>query len=98
MGQCQLLQVIGPATKITYHKQRAFEPVRLAVAKEVANDEYRQDEQSNHEDLKVEVHGLTQGPADNDDKGAVEQGSLDRRAEAVVESHVDGAVWERRQY
>jgi hypothetical protein len=51
----------------TYNKQSAFQPVGFTIPKEVSNHEDRQDEQNDHEDLKVQVQGFADGPGDEDD-------------------------------
>lgn len=72
----------------TYDEQRSFQVIRLAITEEIAYDQDGQNEQSDHEDLKVEVHGFVEDPANDDDKGRVEESGLDGRAEAVVEGEV----------
>lgn len=70
--------------------QGPLEVIRLSVTQEIAHDENGQYQAGNHEDLKVQVHRLVESPADNHDKGGVEKGGLDRRANAVEESKVLG--------
>ena len=72
----------------THNQHGTLEVIRLAIAQEVANNDNGQDKQDNHEDFKVEVHVLVHGPADQNDKRGVEQGRLDRGADAVEEGKV----------
>lgn len=72
----------------TYHQKSSLEVIRLPVTQEIANDQDGEDEEGDHEDLKVEIHGFVQGPADEDDEGGVEEGGLDGGAETVVECKV----------
>jgi hypothetical protein len=75
-------------TLLTYHEQGTFEIIRLAVAEEVPNHDDRQDQEHDHEDLKVEIHVFAHDPADDDDQGRIEERSLDGRANAVEEREV----------
>lgn len=78
----------GEKKKKTHNKQRALEVIRLPISKEVPHDDNGQDEQDDHEDLEVEVHGLVQDPAGEHDERGVEEGCLQRGAEAVEEGEV----------
>lgn len=76
----------------TYHEECSLEPIALTVPQEVADRQYRQHEQGDHEYLKVEVHGFPEGPPDENHQRAVEKCGLYRGPETVVESNVDDAI------
>lgn len=52
--------------------QRAFEIIRLLVAQEVSNDQDSKNEDSNIEQLKVQVQTLSETPSDDDGQRTVE--------------------------
>lgn len=79
----------------TYNKQSSLKPVRLSVAEEVAHDENGEDEQGNHEDFEVEIHGFSHCPADEDNQGTVEEGGLDGWAKAVIQGDIDDTICDR---
>ena len=74
---------------IDHDQQRALQVITLPVTQELPDDQNGQNEQSDHEDLKVEVHiRLAEGPADEHDEGCVEEGRLNGGSKAVVEGEV----------
>jgi hypothetical protein len=77
----------------TYHKKSSFQPVGFAITKKVSDDQDRQYQQDDHENLKVEVHGLSDGPANKNDKWTIKEGSLDRWSQAVIESDVNDSIY-----
>jgi hypothetical protein len=79
-------------SKNTYHKKGTFQPVGFAIAKEISNNKNRQDEQADHEDLKVEVQGLAHDPCNNNSQWGVEKGCLNGGAETVIQGNVDHAI------
>lgn len=75
-----------------YHEKCSFEPIALTVPQEVANRQNRQYEKCDHEDLKIQIHRLAEGPSDEDHQRAVEERGLDGGPETVVESDVDDTI------
>lgn len=76
------------ARGLTYYKKGSLEVVGLAVAQEVANHNNGENEQNDHEDLKVEIHILTHGPAHNDDQRSIEKRSLNGGTDAMEKSKI----------
>ena len=72
----------------THNEEGAFQIVGLAVAQKVTDHDNGEHKQNNHEDLEIEIHIFPESPPHYDYKGSVEQGCLDRRADAVEESEV----------
>jgi len=77
---------------MAYHKEGTFQPIRLAVAEKIANDQDREHEKANHEDLKIEIHRLAHGPGDDDNEWAVEEGCLDGWAETMVQRDINHTI------
>lgn len=77
----------------TYHKKSSFQPVGLAIAKKVAYYQNRQHKQDNHENLKVEIHWLSDSPANQNDERAIEEGGLDRGSQAVIQGNVNDSIY-----
>jgi hypothetical protein len=65
-----------------------FKIVRLSISQERPDNQNSEDEGHRVENLKVHVHVDAQSPADDDDKGSVEQSGLDTGAEDVGEGEV----------
>ena len=72
----------------SYYKQAALEIIGSPVPEEVANHQDGQDQDHNHEDLEIEIHGLTKAPAHNDHKRSIEECSLNRRSKTVVKGEI----------
>lgn len=68
--------------------EEALEVIALLVAQEVSDRDDGEDEHDEVEDVEVEAHGELHPPPDDDDKGTVEEGRLQSRAQDVRQCEV----------
>jgi hypothetical protein len=63
-----------------YNQERSLQVIRFPITKEITNDQDSQHKKRDHEDLKVQIHRLSECPAYEDDQGCIEESGLDRGA------------------
>lgn len=73
-------------------QQRTLEVIRRSITEEIAHHENGQDQENNHEDLKVEVHVLTKPPTDDHSQRSIEESRLDGWTETMRQGEVDLVV------
>ena len=74
--------------EVTYNKEGAFQVVGLAIAQKIPNHDDGEHKQYNHEDLEVEIHVFAESPSYDNYERSVEQGGLDRGADAMEQCEV----------